>query len=239
MKPRLLIADDDKELCHLLRDYLQQEDFSVSLVHDGQSAIDAIAENPYDLLILDVMMPLKNGFEALNEIRRKSELPIIMLTARGEKVDRIVGLEMGADDYMAKPCDPRELVARIRAVTRRANQKTSPENEPVTVSINGVFIDYANRQVSLDKKPVDCTSTEFAILALLMQRAGKLISKEDISQTCLGKKLQVFDRSIDMHISNLRKKLGDYQADKPRIKTVRGVGYQYLVWQEEIRGKNK
>jgi two-component system, OmpR family, response regulator CpxR len=239
MKPRLLIADDDKELCHLLRDYLQQEDFSVSLVHDGQSAIDAIAENSYDLLILDVMMPLKNGFEALNEIRRKSELPIIMLTARGEKVDRIVGLEMGADDYMAKPCDPRELVARIRAVTRRANQKTSPENEPVTASINGVFIDCANRQVSLDNQPVDCTSTEFAILALLMQRAGKLISKEDISQTCLGKKLQVFDRSIDMHISNLRKKLGDYQADKPRIKTVRGVGYQYLVWPEEVHGKNK
>ena len=227
----LLIADDDKELCQLLKDYLQQEGFAVDLVHDGQSAVNQIRNKLYDLLILDVMMPQKNGFEALNEIRQQSQLPVIMLTARGEKVDRIVGLEMGADDYVAKPCDPRELVARIRAITRRTVQLVTPVT-PNLDSINGLSIEPSNRQVLLDNESIDCTSTEFEILHLLMQNAGNLVSKEKISEECLGKKLQTFDRSIDMHLSNLRKKLGDFTPGKPRIKTVRGSGYQFLIWSE-------
>ena len=229
---KILIADDDKELCQLLNDYLSQEGFEVEMVYDGESAVRATAIENFDLMILDVMMPQKNGFEALGEIRQSSNLPVIMLTARGEKVDRIVGLEMGADDYVAKPCDPRELVARIRAVTRRTQQQKSAKSESVRYDINGLHLDLGNRQVLLDGKEIDCTTTEFEILGLLVRKAGGLVSKEAISEQCLGKKLQAFDRSIDMHLSNLRKKLGDFDEQKPRIKTVRGSGYQYLVWGE-------
>jgi len=227
---QLLLADDDIELCQLLQEYLQQEGFSVDLVHDGQMAIQQVSSKDYDLLILDVMMPVKNGFEALNDIRQRSQLPVIMLTARGEKVDRIVGLEMGADDYVAKPCDPRELVARIRAVTRRTSGIQSRTSESPGCLIDGLHLDQSNRQVLLDGQDVECTSTEFEILYLLMQNAGKLVTKETISERCLGKKLQSFDRSIDMHLSNLRKKLGEVAPNKPRIKTVRGSGYQFLIW---------
>lgn len=229
---KILIADDDKELCHLLKDYLSQEGFTVEMVYDGESAIRATTNKSYDLMILDVMMPQKNGFEALGEIRQNSDLPVIMLTARGEKVDRIVGLEMGADDYVAKPCDPRELVARIRAVTRRTQQQKSAKHDATRYDINGLHLDLGNRQVLLNGEDIDCTTTEFEILGLLVKNAGSLVSKETISEKCLGKKLQAFDRSIDMHLSNLRKKLGDLTDQKPRIKTVRGSGYQFLVWDE-------
>ncbi|TQV73735.1 response regulator transcription factor [Aliikangiella marina] len=229
---KILIADDDKELCHLLNDYLSQEGFQVEMVYDGESAIRATSKRDYDLMILDVMMPQKNGFEALGEIRQRSDLPVIMLTARGEKIDRIVGLEMGADDYVAKPCDPRELVARIRAVTRRTQQLQSPKQETTKFDIDGLHLDLGNRQVLLNGEAIECTTTEFEILGLLVRKAGTLVTKETISEVCLGKKLQAFDRSIDMHLSNLRKKLGDLSAQKPRIKTVRGSGYQYLVWGE-------
>ncbi|WP_444995993.1 response regulator [Aliikangiella sp. IMCC44359] len=227
----ILIADDDIELCQLLNDYLSQEGFKVDCANNGDAAIEKISINHYDLLILDVMMPIKNGFETLTEIRKSSLLPIIMLTARGDKVDRIVGLEMGADDYLAKPCDPRELVARIRAVTRRTqtNQKIAPLQR-YEMNINHVSLDNNNRQVTLNGQPVELTSTEFDLLKVLMENAGKLVTRDTISQVCLGKKLQPFDRSIDMHLSNVRKKLGDFEKDKPRIKTVRGSGYQYLVW---------
>ncbi|WP_196140048.1 response regulator [Aliikangiella sp. G2MR2-5] len=229
---KLLIADDDLDLGRLLKDYLQQEGFEIDLVENGDQAINKILENKYDLLILDVMMPGKNGFETLAEIRRNSQLPVIMLTARGEKVDRIVGLEMGADDYVGKPADPRELVARIRAIIRRSHTKSDePESsETVKLSINGVEIDPLNRQVYCQGDEVELTSTEFELLKLLMENAGQLVKRETISEQCLGKKLQPFDRSIDMHLSNVRKKLGDFAQDKPRVKTVRGSGYQYLIW---------
>jgi len=231
---QLLIADDDTELCQLLSDYLSQEGFMVDLVHNGEDAVQQVALKPYDLLILDVMMPQKNGFEALQEIRQKTLLPVIMLTAKGEKIDRIVGLEMGADDYVAKPCDPRELVARIRAVTRRTTHPPQTEQQPIStiISINQVTLDKSNRQVELNGSEIELTSTEFDLLKLLMEHAGELVSREMISEICLGKKLQTFDRSIDMHLSNVRKKLGEFEASKLRIKTIRGNGYQYLVWPE-------
>jgi two-component system response regulator CpxR len=236
----LLIADDDIELCQLLDDYLSQEGFTVNTAHNGVEAINLINTNRYDLMILDVMMPEKNGFETLQDIRQKSQLPIIMLTAKGEKIDRIVGLEMGADDYVAKPCDPRELVARIRAVIRRtSNAPIVPKQEQTsTLSINHVKLDKSNRQVTLNGEIIELTSTEFDLLKLLMEHSGKLVTREMISEICLGKKLQAFDRSIDMHLSNVRKKLGDFATGKTRIKTIRGNGYQYLVWNDNDNANN-
>ncbi len=236
MSNHILLADDDVELCQLLKDYLEQEELQVDCVHDGATAVKTATEKSYSLLILDVMMPLKNGFETLSELRQTSQLPVIMLTAKGEKIDRIVGLEMGADDYIAKPCDPRELLARIRAVIRRTAQSSITHvEEEEAIEINELVVDAKNRlaQLRIDQKDqeIDLTSTEFDILFLLMKNSGKLVSKEKISEYCLGKKLQPFDRSIDMHLSNIRRKLGNFKDNKPRIKTVRGSGYQFLAWQ--------
>jgi len=225
----VLIADDDKELCDLLEEFLGQEDINVDCVHDGQSAINKLSTKTFDLLILDVMMPKKNGFDTLSELRRSNQIPVIMLTAKGDRIDRIVGLEMGADDYLPKPCDPRELVARIRAVTRRSNLNNSVlvSQEPLTQ--DNLALSPNNRQVKVAEKQVELTSTEFDCLQLLLENAGSLVSRELLSEKALGKKLQAFDRSIDMHISNIRKKLGLKADGQERIKTLRGCGYQYLV----------
>ncbi len=228
----ILIADDDKALCELLSEYLSQEGFVVESVFDGQEAVIQARCNQYDLLILDVMMPEKNGFDVLSEIRQFTQLPVIMLTAKGEKLDRIIGLEMGADDYIAKPCDPRELVARIRAIFRRVNKPVAIESVASKLIIGDLKLDTANREVELNGKLLDLTSTEFDLLKLLVSNAGALVSREKISEQCLGRKLQPFDRSIDMHLSNVRRKLGCYANKKERIKTVRGSGYQYLIWND-------
>lgn len=232
---KILIADDDCELCELLSSYLTHEGFEMSSVFDGREAVDQIRKQQFDLLILDVMMPLKNGFDVLTEIRQHSQIPVIMLTARGEKLDRIVGLEMGADDYIAKPCDPRELVARIRAIFRRTSRVNTEVQDDLStmIEVGDLCIDSANREVKLSDSIIELTSTEFDLLKLLVSHAGSLVSREKISEECLGKKLQPFDRSIDMHLSNVRKKLGPYASHKERIKTVRGSGYQYLVWNEK------
>jgi len=229
----ILIADDDIELCQLLKEYLEQEDIRVKFCHDGQQAVEFIGSHTFDLLILDVMMPIKNGFDTLVELRKTSNLPIIMLTAKGDKIDRIVGLEMGADDYVAKPCDPRELVARIRAVTRRS--KNSASNGSINTSNNerieqdDLVLNRNNRQVLVDGKDIELTSTEFDFLVLLLENAGSLVTRKKLSLDVLGKRLQTFDRSIDMHISHLRKKLGVTKNGIERIKTLRGNGYQYLI----------
>ena len=229
---KILIADDDIELCQLLKEYLEQEAMSVELCHNGQRAIELTSSHAFDLMILDVMMPLKNGFDTLTELRKTSNLPIIMLTAKGDKIDRIVGLEMGADDYVAKPCDPRELVARIRAVTRRS--ATDP-NEDLNnshreqITQGDLILNRHNRQVKIDGCDIELTSTEFDFLLLLIENAGSLVTRKKLSLEVLGKHLQTFDRSIDMHISHLRKKLGNTKEGKERIKTLRGNGYQYLV----------
>ncbi len=226
---QILIADDDIELCTLLKEYLEQEGMQVQVCHDGQSAIKLTSDQPFDLLILDVMMPKMNGFDTLSELRKYNSLPVIMLTAKGEKIDRIVGLEMGADDYVAKPCDPRELVARIRAVTRRVSHSASIKIEQESLQFDDLTLNKSNRQVSVANIIIELTSTEFDFLVLLLENAGTLVSREILSQQALGKRLQAFDRSIDMHISNLRKKLGSRKDGDERIKTLRGNGYQYLI----------
>ncbi len=221
---KILLADDDEVLSELLIDYLEVEGFAVLHAENGAKAVSMATENEFDFIILDVMMPEKNGFEALREIRALQPTPVLMLTARGDDVDRIVGLEMGADDYLPKPCNPRELVARIRAILRRTENMPSAKN---AVSIATVQLVRTDRTVKHNDVEVDLTSTEFNILEVLMDEVGKVISKNDLSERALGRKVMAYDRSLDMHISNLRKKLGVGEDGRELIKTVRGVGYIY------------
>lgn len=227
----LLIADDDTELCDLLQDYLQREKFSVSLAHDGQSAIESITRRTPDLLILDVMLPRKSGFDVLRELRQKTDLPVLMLTAKGDQIDRIVGLEMGADDYIPKPCDPRELVARIRAVLRRIRSPLGGAEQPAArpLCIGDVTLNISALELFRGDERIAVTATEFSILHQLLIRAGRPVSKEDLTQRCLGRRLMPYDRSIDVHISNLRKKLGLTANGQDRIRCIRGGGYQYIA----------
>ncbi len=227
---RILLADDDIELCEMLKQYLEVEGFQVGLAHDGEAALNQARIGDYDLIVLDVMMPQLNGFDVLRELRRDSLMPVLMLTARGEDVDSIVGLELGADDYLPKPCNPRVLVARIRAILRRAQSKTEHGKEtesPETLKLSDLEIQTGSRTVTLDGKPVAMTSTEYSVLEVLLREAGHVVSKEELSDRALGRELTRYDRSIDMHLSSLRKKLGPLANGEERIKTVRGVGYQY------------
>lgn len=229
---RILIADDDTELCELLKQYLQIEGFEVSTAFDGETALQAARTGEFDLMVLDVMLPLRNGFDVLRELRKESPLPVLMLTARGEDVDSIVGLELGADDYLPKPCNPRVLVAHIRAVLRRAQTQTSQEEKaetPDTIKLGDLEIHTGSRNVLLNGDPVTMTSTEYNVLEILLRQAGHVVSKAELSERALGRELSRFDRSIDMHVSSLRKKLGPLAAGRERIKTVRGVGYQYIL----------
>lgn len=225
---KILLADDDIELCQLLKEYLEQEEMQVFTCHNGLEAVELASQNEFDLLILDVMMPVMNGFDTLSTIRKKSNMPVIMLTAKGDKIDRIVGLEMGADDYVPKPCDPRELVARIKAIMRRTGELNNVSPDKKLIKVDDITLDSKNRQVTLDGKIIELTSTEFDFLELLLSKAGSLVTREKLSSEALGKRLQSFDRSIDMHISNIRKKLGAKKNGQERIKTLRGNGYQYL-----------
>lgn len=228
--PKLLLADDDIELCQLLQEYLTQEGFDVALAHDGATAAKMILDHSFDLMVLDVMLPNLNGFDVLKTVRKESQVPILMLTARGDEVDRIVGLELGADDYIAKPCNPRELTARIRTILRRTENVYSTRQKKLqSVHLGDVYINPASREVLLNNEVVKLTATEFDILYLLMSNAGTLVSRDDLSESCLGRTLEAYDRSIDMHISNLRRKLGPDTKGDERIKTVRGVGYQYVA----------
>lgn len=221
---QILLADDDSVLAELLIDYLEVEGFRVQHAENGAVAVLKATEHEFDLIVLDVMMPEKNGFEALREIRALQNTPVLMLTARGDDIDRIVGLEMGADDYLPKPCNPRELVARIRAILRRTVNTPSAKT---SVSISGVRLVRSDRTVKHNGEAIDLTSTEFNVLEVLMDEVGKVISKNDLSERALGRKIMAYDRSLDMHISNLRKKLGQGEDGKELIKTVRGVGYIY------------
>jgi two-component system response regulator CpxR len=225
------MVDDDIELCQLIGEYLAQENFSVTAIHDGADAAAKINSDKYDLIILDVMLPNKNGFEVLKEINYLKKTPVLMLTAKGDELDRIVGLEMGADDYLAKPCNPRELVARVRSIIRRA-EAIPPQllgAEEQTITLQDVVIEPSKRELTVAGKVLDLTATEYQILLLLMQNHGELVTRETISEQCLGRRLMAYDRSIDMHISHVRKKLGQDQRSNERIKTIRGVGYQYVA----------
>jgi two-component system response regulator CpxR len=231
-KERVLIVDDDHELCELLVDYLEQEDIACHFVNDGLTGLEEALINDFSLVILDVMLPGLNGFEVLRSIRRSSQIPVIMLTAKGEDVDRIVGLEMGADDYMAKPFNPRELVARIRAIARRNNRyaaQPEQQNLPVHLSYGDVTLDAGTRTVTQNGKIISLTSVEFSMLQELLNNIGKVVQRDQLAISVLGRKLEEFDRSIDVHISSLRKKLGHQVNGIERIKNVRGVGYQYTT----------
>lgn len=227
----LLLVDNDIELCQLLKEYLTQEGFTLDMVHDGGQVAETLATTNFDLMILDVMLPNKNGFDVLREVSRTRNMPILMLTAKGDDIDRILGLEMGADDYLAKPCNPRELVARIRSIIRRFNSVPTDNTQVPDEVIEAldVLLDIKRREVKVAGNLIDLTATEFDILVLLLRHAGDLITREQISEQCLGRKLLAFDRSIDMHISHLRKKLSSTDCPIERIKTIRGTGYQYVA----------
>jgi two-component system, OmpR family, response regulator CpxR len=223
---RILIVDDDEELSSLLTELLVREGFRVDTQNDGRRGLAAALNGGYDLLVLDVMLPGLDGFEILKRVRREARIPILMLTARGEDEDRIIGLELGADDYLPKPFNTRELVARIRAIMRRLEQR-----QPGGIlELNGISIDPGTREVLRDGQPVEATTFEFDILETLMRSAGRVVSRDELMEELYGRKATPFDRSVDMHISHLRKKL---EGDKPLIKTVRGVGYQFVRTPDE------
>jgi len=226
MAQRLLIVDDDAELTRLLTELLGHEGFDVDALGAGAGAAERAASGDYALAILDVMLPDTNGFEVLKDIRRRSSLPVILLTARGDDVDRIVGLEIGADDYVPKPFNPRELTARIRAVLRRTEPRAAAPGR-VIVEVDDVVLDPAARLVHRAGQAVDLTSVEFDILRALLESAGETVARATIVETVLGRRFDPFDRSVDMHISNLRKKLGTRADGDERIKTIRSVGYIY------------
>jgi two-component system, OmpR family, response regulator CpxR len=221
---RILIIDDDAELCALLREFLLRENFEVETAHDGTSGLKRATAEPFDLVVLDLMLPEIDGFAVLRQLRQSSRVPVIMLTARGDDEDRIVGLELGADDYLAKPFNPRELVARIRAILRRA---AAPRGR---IEVNGVLLDPGTREVTCDRRPVVLTTLEFDILELLMRSAGRVVSRDTLMGSMYNRRATPFDRSIDMHVSHLRRKL---ETTRPLIKTIRGVGYQFCASSEE------
>jgi two-component system response regulator CpxR len=221
----ILIIDDDTELCELVTEYLEDEGFVVEAVHDGASGVERCLANEPELVILDVMLPELGGFAVLNRIRERSKVPIIMLTARGEDVDRIVGLEMGADDYLAKPFNPRELVARIRAILRRVAGGEETGDEKTALTIADLEMDPGSRQVHNSSGEIELTGAEFAVLETLVRAAGTVVTRDDLSRQSLGRRASAFDRSLDVHLSNLRRKLGPLPDGGERIKTIRGVGY--------------
>lgn len=225
---KVLIIDDDEELCELVSEYLGVEGFETAVVNDGASGLEAARSGKYDLAILDVMLPKMNGFEVLKNLRTDSSLPVLMLTARGDDMERIVGLETGADDYLPKPFNPRELVARLRAIMRRvAGDGGDASSEKLVV--DDIELSEASRSAKLNGEEVVLTSVEFDLLKHLLMEAGKIIKKEDLSIRVLDRELSPYDRSLDMHISNLRKKLGHREDGSERIKTVRSVGYIYTL----------
>jgi two-component system, OmpR family, response regulator CpxR len=222
----VLVVDDDVELCGLVQEYLTAEGFSLKAVHDGEQGLQQALSNEYALVVLDVMLPGINGFEVLRRIRSVSKIPVLLLTARGEDVDRIVGLEIGADDYLPKPFNPRELVARIRAILRRTKRVTA-DVVPEMLSVGDVELDPATRSVQRAGQPVDLTSVEFNLLEVLLREAGRVVTRERLVNAVLSRKFMPFDRSIDMHVSKVRRKLGDSEEDGDHIKTIRGVGYMF------------
>ncbi len=223
---RILVIDDDVELCALMSELLKRESYVVECQYDGRRGLERALSGQDDLLVLDVMLPGIDGFEILKRVRQQSRIPIIMLTARGEDEDRIVGLELGADDYMSKPFNARELVARIRAILRRVESKPTGSR----IELNGIALDPGSRDVFKDGEPVQTTTLEFDILESLMRSAGSVVSRDALMEKMYNRKATPFDRSIDMHVSHLRKKL---EGDRTLIKTVRGIGYQFCRSAEE------
>jgi two-component system response regulator CpxR len=222
----VLLVDDDVELCRMLAEYLAPEGFEAQAVYDGEQGVREALAGGYDAVVLDVMLPRRNGIDALREIRRASRVPVLMLTAKGDDVDRIVGLELGADDYLPKPCNPRELVARLRAVLRRTAAAASSES---VLHAGDAVLRPAERSAEWRGQPLDLTSTEFNVLEVLVRNAGHVMSKAELYERALGRPLERYDRSLDMHVSSLRRKLGTLADGRSPIQTVRGVGYQLIA----------
>ncbi|HLW87442.1 MAG TPA: response regulator transcription factor [Terriglobales bacterium] len=238
---RILVIDDDAELCGLVGEYLEPEGFQIEAVHDGTRGLERALNGDYLLIVLDVMLPGLNGFDLLRRLRVASKTPVLLLTARGEDVDRIVGLEIGADDYLPKPFNPRELVARIRAILRRTQGggKSEAESIPEVIRVGDIELDPATRIVLRNGMPVDLTSVEFNLLHALLRDAGRVVTREHLVDTVLSRKFSPFDRSIDMHVSKVRKKLGDSESGPDHIKTVRGVGYIFAHPREHARSEDQ
>lgn len=220
--PNVLIIDDDTELSDMLKEYLQPEGFDLSCCYRGDEGVDLAVKENWDAIILDVMLPGMNGIEVLRNLRKHSLVPVLMLTAKGDDLDRILGLEMGADDYLPKPFNPRELAARLRAILRRQPQGN---NSADSLSCRSLHLYPGSRKVTVNGSELELTSTEFNVLETLLRHAGQVVSKETLYESALGRPLSAYDRSIDMHISHLRRKLSQ-QDDKLIIHTVRGAGYQ-------------
>jgi len=223
----VLLIDDDTELSKLLEEYLQSEQLRLESAHDGPSGLEKALANHPAVVVLDVMLPGMSGLDVLKQLRQKSSVPVLMLTARGSELDRILGLELGADDYLPKPFNPRELVARLRAILRRTSATGVPSGHPLHLA--DVELHPESRSVSCGGHPVTLTGAEFDLLYTFLRSPGKIISREDLTQAALGRPMSAMDRSIDVHVSNLRRKLGPYDGDQERIKAIRGSGYVYLL----------
>ncbi|WP_428239658.1 response regulator transcription factor [Gynuella sp.] len=230
---RILLIDDDQSLGQLLQEYLEVEGFHLEMAPNGVTGLQKADKN-YELILLDVMMPDMSGFDVLKQLRqRQNRTPILMLTAKGDEMDRVLGLELGADDYLAKPYSHRELVARIRALIRRANMDNDESPKHITLEINEVVLDTATHTVKVQGQLLELTTTEFRVLQALMQEAGTVIDKNSLNIAALGRPIELYDRSIDMHVSNLRKKMSAIITDDQKIKTIRGVGYMFITGEDE------
>ena len=225
----ILIVDDDADLCRLLREYLTTAGFAVETVQDGLKGVEAALTGRFALVILDVMLPDLEEFEALRQIRAASRVPVLMLTARGEDIDRIVGLEIGADDYLPKPFNPRELLARLRAILRRVDGDPHSGGEPERLVVGDVRMVPGTRTVLCQDQRIELTTVEFEILEVLLRHAGKVVTRDDLVRQALGRKLSHHDRSIDVHVSSLRRKLGRRDDQLERIQTIRNTGYLYTA----------
>ncbi len=222
---KLLLTDDDVELVGMLKEYLQQEGFDVTVAHDGVTAEQYVLAGHFDLMILDVMMPVQDGIQTLRNIRANSTIPVIMLTAKGDNNDKITGLELGADDYVPKPCTPRELVARVRAILRRIQSNTS---RTYVIAVGDLKVWSSQRRAEWQNHVLDLTSTEFNLLEILARHAGAVVTKDELSLQALGRPLAKFDRSIDVHLSSIRQKIAQYSDNPNVIQTVYRMGYQLL-----------
>ncbi|NCO71974.1 MULTISPECIES: response regulator [Shewanella] len=225
---RILLIDDDIGLSDLLSQLLELEGFALSQAYDGEQGLMMAQQQDFDLILLDVMLPKLNGFEVLRALRQRKQTPVLMLTARGDEIDRVVGLEIGADDYLPKPFNDRELVARIRAILRRAQTTQQDSQAHEMMQFGDLRLDPTRQETYCNEQLIILTGTEFSLLFNLVEKSGELVTKDSLSENVLGKKLMPFDRSLDMHLSNLRKKLPERKDGRPRVKTLRGKGYIWI-----------
>ena len=233
----VLLIDDDVELCSMLKEYLGRYGFHVTAVHRGDTGLQMAVERSFVLVLLDVMLPGLDGFEVLRRIRATSKVSVLLLTARGEDVDRIVGLEIGADDYLPKPFNPRELLARMRAVLRRSAGVPATQEQSI-LQVEELELNRSARTVFQGDKRIELTDVEFSLLEVLMSAPGKVVSREEISEKVLGRKFHPFDRALDMHVSRLRRKLNEAGMQEDQVKTIRGAGYQLAVQRDRQLAKD-